>query len=316
MRAMIIKAFGSPDVFEAQDVPTPQPNPDEVLVKVHATSLHPVDYKIRQNGSWAGIEPPAIIGYDVSGVIEAVGDEVQEFQVGDEVFYTPDIFAGPGSYAEYHVAHESIVARKPDNLSHVEAASIPLAGSTAWDAIMTRAQLRPGETVLIHAAAGGVGSLAVQIAKAAGATVYATCGDYNREQVEQLGADYAIDYRNEDFADVIARETGGEGVDVVFDTVGGDTIARSIAITKPGGRIVGIVSTTGDLNAAFGKNITLHFLFLQRASYKLNALREQIENGRLKPVIDSVMRLDDVAAAHEKLERGGVRGKIVLRIED
>lgn len=314
MRAMVILSFGGPDVFEAQDLLTPQPGPGDVLVKVHATSINPVDYKIRQNGTWADIQPPAVIGYDVSGVVEALGEGVGDFAVGDEVFYTPDIFGGPGSYAEYHVAHAGIVARKPDNLSHTEAASIPLAGGTAWDAIVTRAQLRPRESVLIHAAAGGVGSLAVQIAKTAGATVYATCSERNRDLVEQLGADVVIDYRSEDVAKVIGRETNGEGVDVVFDTVGGDTIAQSIAITKPGGRIVSVVNTSGDLNAAYGKNITLHFLFLQRARTKLDALREQIERGRIKPVIDSVLPLEDVAEAHAKLERGGVRGKIVLQV--
>lgn len=164
MRAMIIKAFGGPEVFEARELPTPQPKASEVLVKVYATSITPVDYKIRQAGSWAGVEPPAIIGYDVSGVVEAVGDQVTDFQVGDEVFYTADIFTGPGSYAEYHVADQAIVARKPGNLSHVEGASIPLAGGTAWDALITRAQVQVGETVLVHAASGGVGSLAVQIA--------------------------------------------------------------------------------------------------------------------------------------------------------
>jgi len=314
MRAMVIKSFGGSDVFQAQDLPTPQPGPGEVLVKVHATSVNPVDYKIRQNGTWAGIQPPAVIGYDVSGVVEALGEGAGDFAVGDQVFYTPDIFTGPGSYAEYHVVHESIVARKPDNLSHMEAASIPLAGGTAWDALITRAQVRPGETALIHAAAGGVGSLAVQIAKTAGATVYATCSSYNRDLVEQLGADVVIDYHSEDVAEVIGRETGGKGVDVVFDTVGGDTIAQSIPITKPGGRIVSVVNTSGDLNAAYGKNITLHFLFLQRARTKLDALREQIERGRIKPVIDSVLPLEDVAEAHAKMERGGVRGKIVLQV--
>ncbi len=314
MRAMVIKSFGGPDVFEAQDLPTPQPGPGDVLVKVYATSVNPVDYKIRQNGTWAGIQPPAVIGYDVSGVVAALGDGVGDFAVGDEVFYTPDIFAGPGSYTDYHVAHGSIVARKPNNVSHTEAASIPLAGGTAWDAIVTRAQVRPGETVLIHAAAGGVGSLAVQIAKTAGATVYATCSNRNRDLVDQLGADVVIDYRSEDVMDVITRETNGEGVDVMFDTVGGDTIAQGIAITKPGGRIVSIVDTFGDLNAAYGKNITLHFLFLQRARTKLDALREQIERGRIKPVIDSVLPLEDVAEAHAKLERSGVRGKIVLQV--
>lgn len=313
MKAMIIKAFGGSDVFEPQDMPKPQPGANQVLVKVHATSINPVDFKIRQAGSWAGVKPPAIIGYDVSGVIEAVGEEVKDFKVGDEVFYTPEIFGGPaGSYAEYHVANEAIVAHKPINLSHIEAASIPLAGGTAWDALITRANLQVGESVLIHGS-GGVGSLAVQIAKAAGARVLVTCSSRMVDLVKELGADCAIDYKSQDFVEVV-QQTQEMGVDVVFDTVGGSTLAQSIAVTKPQGRMVSIVNTTGDLFAAHPKNITLHFLFLERARYKLDSLRTLIERGKLKPVIDSVMPLSDVAQAHDRIEQGGLQGKIVLEV--
>ncbi len=313
MKAMIIKAFGGSDVFEPQEMPKPQPGANQVLVKVHATSINPVDFKIRQAGSWAGVKPPAIIGYDVSGVIEAVGEEVKDFKVGDEVFYTPEIFGGPaGSYAEYHVANEAIVAHKPINLSHIEAASIPLAGGTAWDALITRANLQVGESVLIHGS-GGVGSLAVQIAKAAGARVLVTCSSRMVDLVKELGADCAIDYKSQDFVEVV-QQTQEMGVDVVFDTVGGSTLAQSIAVTKPHGRMVSIVNTTGDLFAAHPKNITLHFLFLERARYKLDSLRTLIERGKLKPVIDSVMPLSDVAQAHDRIEQGGLQGKIVLEV--
>jgi len=313
MKAMIIKAFGGSDVFEPQEMPKPQPGANQVLVNVHATSINPVDFKIRQAGSWAGVKPPAIIGYDVSGVIEAVGEEVKDFKVGDEVFYTPEIFGGPaGSYAEYHVANEAIVAHKPINLSHIEAASIPLAGGTAWDALITRANLQVGESVLIHGS-GGVGSLAVQIAKAAGARVLVTCSLRMVDLVKELGADCAIDYKSQDFVEVV-QQTQEMGVDVVFDTVGGSTLAQSIAVTKPHGRMVSIVNTTGDLFAAHPKNITLHFLFLERARYKLDSLRTLIERGKLKPVIDSVMPLSDVAQAHDRIEQGGLQGKIVLEV--
>ena len=313
MKAMIIKAFGGSDVFEPQEMPKPQPGANQVLVKVHATSINPVDFKIRQAGSWAGVKPPAIIGYDVSGVIEAVGEEVKDFKVGDEVFYTPEIFGGPaGSYAEYHVANEAIVAHKPINLSHIEAASIPLAGGTAWDALITRANLQVGESVLIHGS-GGVGSLAVQIAKAAGARILVTCSSRMVDLVKELGADCAIDYKSQDFVEVV-QQTQEMGVDVVFDTVGGSTLAQSIAVTKPHGRMVSIVNTTGDLFAAHPKNITLHFLFLERARYKLDSLRTLIERGKLKPVIDSVMPLSDVAQAHDRIEQGGLQGKIVLEV--
>jgi NADPH2:quinone reductase len=168
MKAMVIKDFGGPEVFEERDIEIPELCPNEILVRVKATSINPVDYKIRASGKWAGIKPPAVIGYDVAGVVEKKGEAVEMFEVGDEVFYTPEITPQGGSYAEYHVANESIVAKKPVNLDFIEAASIPLAGCTAWDSLMGAALLQIPETVLIHGGAGGVGSLAIQLAKAAG----------------------------------------------------------------------------------------------------------------------------------------------------
>jgi len=315
MKAMVITGFGGPEVFEEREVPTPRPSGNEVLVKVSATSVNPVDYKIRRHGEWAGVKPPAIIGYDVSGMIEEVGQEVRDFKVGDEVFYTADIFSGQGCYAQYHVAKAAIVARKPSNLSHIEAAGIPLAGCTAWDSLFTRAQLRIGEFVLIHAGAGGVGSLAIQMAKTAGAHVFTTCSPHNMDLVKSLGADRAIDYRSEDFVEAVLRETSGAGVDVVLDTVGGKTLARSIMAARRHGRIATILRSTEDLSAALLRNTTIHFVFLERARYKLDILADLIEHDQLKPVIDSVMPLREVAKAHQKLEKGGVRGKIILEVE-
>jgi NADPH2:quinone reductase len=314
MRAMIITGFGGPEVFQECQVPKPEPQATEVLVRVHATAVNPVDYKIRREGSWAGVNPPAIIGYDVAGVVEAIGLGVTRFKPGDEVFYTPVIFGGQGSYAEYHVADEAIVALKPNNIGFIEAAGIPLAGCTAWDAVVRLAKIRPAETILIHAGAGGVGSLAIQIAKAAGARVIASCSTANVDLVRSLGADVVVDYRSEDFAAAVMRETKGEGVESVYDTVGNDTLARSLAVIKPHGRMVSIVSTSGDLNGAYLKNITVYFAFMERASHKLESLRTLIEHGQLRPVIDSVLALDQVAVAHQRLEGGGVRGKIILRV--
>jgi NADPH:quinone reductase-like Zn-dependent oxidoreductase len=315
MKAMIITAFGGPEVFKEQEVPKPQPAKNEVLVKVYATSINPVDYKIRKAGSWAGVKPPAIIGYDVSGVVEAAGSGVKDFKAGDEVYYTPEIAGGgQGSYAEYHVANEAIVARKPSNLNHTEAASIPLAGCTAFEALVATANIKAGESVLIHAGAGGVGSLAIQIAKALGVYVFTTCGSYNKELVKQLGADRIIDYRTEDFVDVILKETGNKGVDVVFDTIGGETLSKSVHAAKHSGRIVSIVSSNIELDAAKNKNINVNYLFMKRNRSTLDALRALIEKGKLKPVIDSVMPLKDAALAQQRLEKGGVRGKIVLKV--
>ncbi|MFP4394184.1 MAG: zinc-binding dehydrogenase [Anaerolineales bacterium] len=314
MKAMLITEFGGPEVFEPQEVGQPEIRPNDVLVNVHATSVNPVDTKIREAGQWAGINPPAVIGYDVSGVVEAVGEGVVDFAIGDEVFYTPDLFDGAGSYAEYHAAHEQIVAHKPENLSHTEAASLPLAGATAFQALILRAKLRAAETVLIHGV-GGVGSLAVQIAKAAGAYVIATCSDYMIAPAQELGADLTIHYKkSDDFIPAVLEATDNFGVDVVFDTVGSDLLTRSIEVTKPFGRMVGIVSTDTGFRAAFAKNIDVYPLFLQRDRYKLDALRNLVERGQLKPVIDSVMPLTDVAEAHRRLEKGGVKGKIVLKI--
>lgn len=313
MRAIVMRDFGGPDVLGVQDVDAPRPGAHDVLVRLHASSVNPVDTKIRQAGTWA-VDPPAVIGYDVSGVVEDVGSEVTDFRPGDEVFYTPEIFGGgSGSYAEYHAADQAIVALKPSNLSHTDAASIPLAGGTAWDALVTRANVQPGETVLIHGA-GGVGSLGIQIARAAGARVLAVCSDYMLDTAKELGADRAINYKSEDFAPIVEDETGGAGVDVVFDTVGGDTLANSIPVTKPHGRMVTILGPSGDLGPAYLKNITLHFLFLERARYKLDRLRTLLERGQLRPVVDSVRPIEETAEAHRRLEAGGVKGKIVLQI--
>ncbi|MCF7803053.1 MAG: zinc-dependent alcohol dehydrogenase family protein [Candidatus Marinimicrobia bacterium] len=312
MRAMVITDFGDTDVFEEQDWEKPTPGPTELLVKVHATSINPVDFKIRQAGSWAGVEPPAIIGYDVSGVVEGIGDGVKDFEPGDEVFYTPEIFKGQGSYAEYHVADESIVAKKPKNISHEEAATIPLAGATAYDAMITRGIVEAGDTVLIHGA-GGVGALATQIAVAAGARVITVCSDYMEETVTEYGAE-PINYKTDNFVEIVHEKTDGDGVDLVFDTVGGNTMTQSIDVTKSHGRMVNIVGTNTDLSRANFPNITVHFLFIERERYKLDRLRTLIEREQLKPLVDSVMELQDVSEAHRRLEKGGVKGKIALKV--
>ncbi len=315
MKAMVIRGFGGPEVFELKEMDRPRPGAGEVLVRVEASSVNPVDYKIRRAGSWAGIEPPAVIGYDVSGVVEETGPGVTDLRPGEEVYYTAEIFGAPGCYAEMHVASAAIVARKPGTLTHLEAACVPLAGATAWDALVTRAGLSLGETALIHGAAGGVGHFAVQIAKAAGAFVFATCGAHAAEFVRGLGADRVIDYRSEDFVEIVRRETGGEGVDFVLDSIGADNLARSLEVTRACGRLASIVHTDTGFSRAYDKNVTLHFMFLQRARYKLVHLRSLIERGALKPAVDSTFPLREVAEAHRRLEGGGVHGKVALQVE-
>ena len=316
MQAMVITAFGGPEVFAAAELPRPRPGPGELLVRVLAASVNPVDYKIRQAGAWAQVRPPAVIGYDAAGVVEEVGPGVKDFAPGAKVFYTPRIIGRAGTYAQYHVVDADIVVEKPEDLTFLEAASLPLAGGTAWDAVVRLAAVRPGETVLVHAGAGGVGSLAVQLARLAGARVLATARGSNADLVRALGADVVIDYRSEDPAKAALRETRGRGVEVAIDTVGGDTLARTIAAMRPYGRMVTVVSSTGDLSAALIRNLTVHFEFLERARSKMEALRTLAERGRLRPVIDSVLPLAAAADAHRRIEAGGMRGKLVLQVAE
>lgn len=309
---MVITEFGGTDVFEERELDRPEPGPTEVLVEVHATSVNPVDTKIRQAGSWANVSPPDVIGYDVSGVVAGVGEAVTDFAVGDEVFYTPEIFVGQGSYAEYHVAEESIVAHKPPSLSHTEAAALPLAGGTAWDAIIERGWVEAGETVLIHGT-GGVGAHATQIALASGARVITVSSPETAADMEAFGAARAIDYTDGDPIETIEEEFG-EVVDLAFDTVGGETLADSTPVVRPHGRMVSILGPEGDWGAAYQKNFSVELLFLERERYKLEGLGRLVEQGRLEPYIDSVMALSEVARAHEMVEEGGLSGKVVLDV--
>ena len=313
MKAMTITNFGGAEVFKESELEKPTPSGKELLVKVHATSVNPVDYKIRKGFFGPLFKLPAILGFDVSGVVEDIGEKVTDFKIGDEVYYMQRINGTHGAYAEYHLVEESIVAKKPKKISHEEAASFPLACGTAWDALIERAEVKIGETILIHAGAGGVGSYAIQLAKLCGAYVLTTCSNKNHDLVKKLGADVIIDYKKEDFVEAIKRETNGEGVDVIFDTIGGDILTKSIDAAKPFARIASIVRVEANLEKAYLKNIALHFVFVQSNRRKLDVMKNLIERNQLKPVIDSVMPLSDVVKAHQKIEAGGVRGKIVLK---
>jgi NADPH2:quinone reductase len=314
MKASIIRSFGGPDRFELSDLPKPTPGPGQVLVRVVAASVNPVDYKIRQSGSWAGVPMPAILGYDAAGVVEALGTGAKRFKPGDEVFYSARIFGRQGTYAEYHVEDEEILALKPKALSFEQAAAVPLAAITAYDSVITFFGTKPGDTVLIHAGAGGVGHFAVQLAKAAGARVLATGRSVNTELIKGFGADEVIDYQKLSFEDEALRLTGGRGVDAAFDTVGGNTVSRSIQAVRPYGKLATVVSLEGSLAGMQAKNLTLYFGFMERIEAKIQTMATLIERGQLRLAIDSVFGLDQVAAAHERLEAGGIKGKIVIRI--
>jgi NADPH2:quinone reductase len=314
MRAVVIRAFGGPEQLELADMPKPVPGRGQVLVKVKAASVNPVDFKIRQSGQWAQVPMPAILGYDAAGVVEAVGDLVTNLKVGDEVFYCARIFGRQGTYAEYHVEDAEIVHRKPAILTFEEAASLPLAAITAWDTVATFFHTKPTDTVLIHAGAGGVGNFAVQLARAAGARVLATGRKENQGLIERLGAHEVIDYRQARFEDEVLRLTEGAGVDAAFDTVGGDTISRSIKVVRPYGKLATVVSIAGDINGMQAKNLTLYFGFMERTAEKIRALATLVERGQIRPLVDSVYPLEKVADAHRRIEAGGMKGKIVIAI--
>ncbi|WP_200843961.1 zinc-dependent alcohol dehydrogenase family protein [Pantoea sp. 18069] len=322
MKAMILKKFGGPDSFELQDVAIPEVDAGELLVRVIATAINPLDYQIRRGDYPEYVPLPAITGHDVSGVVEKLGPGVIDFKVGDEVFYTPKIF-GPkgGSYAQYNVVPEALVTHKPANLSHEEAASMTLVGGTAWESLVSRAKLGPAESVLIHGGAGGVGSIAIQLAKAMGATVYTTARGIDLEFVRELGADHAIDYTTQNYVEEIASLTGGKGVNVVFDTIGGLTLSQSPHVLSDGGRVVTLVdlATPQNLIAAWGVNAEYHFVFTRQNRGKLQALKTLLENGRIRPIIGAKFSLAQIPEAHATLERGEVdgkplRGKVVISV--
>lgn len=318
MKAMMLESFGGPDSLELCEVPKPVPHTGQVLVRVHATSINPLDYQVRR-GDYADLVPlPAITGHDVSGVVEAIGPGVTNFAPGDEVWYTPQIFDGPGSYAEYHVAAESIIGKKPPTLSHLEAASLSLVGGTAWEALTVRAALRVGESILIHGGAGGVGHVAIQLAKAIGARVFTTVREANIEFVKSMGADVVIDYEKHDYVDAIMRETAGRGVDVVFDTIGGNTLSRSPDALAQLGRVVSIVDIAQPQNLvqAWGKNASYHFVFTRQNRGKLDELSTLVAQGQLRPHVGAVYALADIGLAHARLEspNNGVQGKIAIAV--
>jgi NADPH:quinone reductase len=319
MKAIVLGRFGGADAFELRDVPVPAVGPRQVRVRVHATAVNPLDYQIRR-GDYADYVPlPAIIGHDISGVIEEVGSHVSELGVGDEVYYTPKIFGGPGSYAEQHVADVDLVGRKPRNISHLEAASLTLVGGTVWEALVTRAQLAVGETILIHGGAGGVGTIAIQLAKAMGARVITTARKDDHEFVRGLGAEEVIDFTAEDYVDAVSQLTRGQGVNVVFDTIGGDALTRSPLALADFGRVVSLVdiSQPQNLVEAWGKNAAYHFVFTRQNRGKLDALTNLVERGLVKPVIGAVLPLVRMNEAHELLESGGLRrlrGKVAIDV--
>lgn len=311
-RAVLIERFGGPEVLDLREVDKPTPGPGELLVRVLASGTNPVEAKIRQGVVMPDLPLPAVLGGDVSGVVEAAGAGVSEFAAGDEVFYTPELTQA-GSYADYNVVAASIVAPKPRALSHVEAAAVPLAGGTAWEAIVRRLAVRPGETVLVHAGAGGVGSFAVQFAVAAGALVLATAGPDSQDLLRELGA-VPIDYHDDDPVQITLEHTGGVGADAVLDLVGGENLVKSSAAARPFGRIATVLPPAGQLTRLYQQNQQLHGIMLTRERRRLEELTSLFDRGQVRPVVRDVLPLDQVRQAHERLDSGHARGKTVLSL--
>lgn len=308
MKAIRIHEFGGPEVLELDEIEIPKPAEDEVLIKVYATSINPVDWKIREGlrKEKFPAKLPLTLGWDVSGVIEQAGNHVRNFSIGDEVYSRPDPNRN-GTYAEYVVVKANQVSLKPRSIDHIQAAAVPLAGLTAWQGLFKHGQLQKGQRVLIHAASGGVGTFAVQFARWKGAYVIGTASEANLDFVKQIGANEVIDYKNERFEERVSD------VDLVFDTIGGDTQKRSIQVLKDGGRLITTLKPEfGD--QAKARNIYLEGFTAQSYPDDLQQIADLIDEGWISPVISRVMSLEEARQAEIISEEGHTRGKIVLKV--
>ena len=310
MKAIVVHDFGGPEVLKYEDAPRPEPKDDEVLVRVMAAGVNPVDTYAR-GGMLAkrGLDNrPMIIGYDISGVVEKIGTKITKFKKDDAVYaYLP--IARGGGYAEFAIAKESEMAIKPKAITFEGAAAVPLAATTAWQALVDTAKIDKGQTVLIHGGSGGVGHFAIQIAKARGAKVIATASTANQDLLKQFGVDQAIDYTTTKFEDVV------KDVDVVIDAVRGDTLARSYGVVKKGGMIVSITGEP-DRGECEKRGIRGSQLMAHPDAKVLEELTKLIDAKKIKPVVSQVFPLADVVKAHQQIETHHTRGKIVLKIAD
>jgi len=311
MRAVSQDTAGASDVLKVIEAKRPEPGRGEILVRVHAAGVNPADWKTRERGVFAdGTQLPFTLGFDVSGVVEETGDGVTLFQPGDEVFGMPRFPHPAGAYAEYVTAPTRHFAPRPQGLSHIESGALPLASLTAWQALVDTADVRPGHRVLIHAAAGGVGHLAVQIAKARGAHVIGTASAAKHDLLRSLGADELIDYRTQNFAETI------RDVDIVLDTLGGANWAQSLRTLRPGGRLVSILplDDTFPHEEAEAAGVQAGFMLVEPDQQGLREITKLVEGGRLRVIVDTVFPLEDAAGAHTLGEAGRTTGKIVLSV--
>lgn len=315
MKAVAIKDFGGVEKLSVLELPIPEAAPNEVLIEVFYTAVNPVDWKIREGHlkEYLPHEFPLIPGWDAAGVVKSIGSDVKNLKPGDEVFaYCRKPTIKWGTYAEYVAFDAENVTLKPKNINFAQAAAIPLVGLTAWQALFDAAKLKKGETILIHAGSGGVGSMAIQFSKWAGARVLTTAGPMNHSYVEKLGADAAIDY-HKGFIDRV-KELAPQGVDVVLDCVGGKTLQDSFELLKPNGRLISIVERV-DPAAAKQHNIQGAFVFVAPNGKQLAEIAKLISENKVSVPNIEEMSLQDAAKAQEKSRGGHAKGKIVLRIK-
>jgi NADPH2:quinone reductase len=328
MQALIINKFGSPEVFERVDLPTPTLKEGEVLIEVKATSVNPIDYKIRDGRAKAlGPALPAVLHSDVSGIVVQAAAGTP-FQPGDEVYgCAGGIGTTPGALAQFMAADARLLALKPRGLRHEEAAALPLVSLTAWEGLVEKASLTPGDHVLIHGGTGGVGHLALQLAKLAGAIVSTTVSsDEKARTALALGADHVINYKQESVPEYVQRLTQGQGFDVVFDTIGGKNLGESFAAARLNGQVISIsTSHSQDLSPMHSKGLSLHVVFMliplltnqgrARHGEILRRVARLVEQKRIRPLLDPrSFRWDDIGRAHAHAESGQSLGKIVVSI--
>lgn len=334
MKAILATAPGNTDVLHLRDIPLPDlPSPHHLRVKLAAAGVNPVDTKLRAKPAYHPDKLPAILGCDGAGVVESIGSAVTRFKVGDAVFFcNGGLGDEPGNYAEYTALHEDFCAAKPARLSMQESAALPLVFITVWESLVERAHLQADQTILIHAAAGGVGQVAVQLARHLGARVAVTVSDENKADIaRKLGAEKIINYKSQDFVQETLMWTGGKGADVVYDTVGGDTFLKSLDATRVGGKLVSLLSTPLDathvqkarlrnLSLCYDLMLTPQALGIHEARIRQRKILEQVaamvDAGKLKVHVSHSFPLERVAEAHRLIEAGGMVGKIVLVMGD
>ena len=309
MKAIVIHEYDGPEVLKYEDVPRPEPKDDQLLVRVIAAGVNPVDGLIRA-GMFANENRtfPIILGGDIAGVVEKVGNKVTKFKAGDPVFAYVSLNSS-GGYAQYALVPEREAAPKPRSVTYIQAAAVPIVAMTAWQALIDTAKLGSGQTVLIHGGSGGVGSFAIQIAKARGAKVIATASTANQDFLKQLGADVAIDYTKQKFEDVATD------VDVVLDSIGRDTLARSYGVVKKGGIIVSLVARPKESELE-KHGIRGTALNVEPNSEELAEIGKLIDDKKIKVIVSQTLPLSDAMKAQEQVATGHTRGKVVLKVAD